>query len=207
MQHRRSGFTLLELLLVLGLLVIVAAIATPSIGRLIDTERLRHAGSAVRTELARARVKAMKSGRVHVFRYELDGSRYRTEFWLPDDDLLEAGDESALDFGNSANESTQSLRRSDTTDDATTLPEGVRFFLGQTAENNRDARVSQRLEEPTSRSDGVWSLPILFYSDGTTSTAEVTLANERGDAITVSIRGLTGVAQVSDMFTVEEAQR
>jgi hypothetical protein len=48
---------------------------------------------------------------------------------------------------------------------------------------------------------------ILFYPDGTTSTAEVTIKNERGKYITIKLRGLTGAARVTNWFTVEEAPR
>ena len=51
----------------------------------------------------------------------------------------------------------------------------------------------------------MWSPPVLFYSDGTTSDADVVLVNERNTAIRISLRGLTGIASVSDDFRLNVA--
>ena len=48
-----------------------------------------------------------------------------------------------------------------------------------------------------SSSDGkIWSTPIFFYPDGTTSTAAILLKNESGRCIEVRLRGLTGSGTV-----------
>ena len=78
----RRGFTLLELVLVLMLLVIVAGLAVPSLSRSVAGERLRRSGDTIRTQWARARVKAMKSGRIHVFQYQAGGDQYQTQPWI-----------------------------------------------------------------------------------------------------------------------------
>jgi len=196
----RAGLSLLELLLVLALLVIIGALAAPAMGRFMKTQRLRDSADLIRSEWARARVQAMKRGRVHVFRYERDGSQYVVDYWMAEDDALEAsrqnpsaGDES-LAVGEDANFAWN----------AEQLPDGVRFFLGETEANARGRRVEAELESaPASAEGGGWSAPVLFYSDGTTSSAEVILVNDSNDAIRVSLRGLTGVATVSDVLSLD----
>ena len=82
------------------------------------------------------------------------------------------------------------------------LPEGIRFFLGDAEQDARSEQVAADLQaSPDAAGGGTWSAPVLFYSDGTTSTAEVILINDRNDAIRISLRGLTGIATVSDVFS------
>ena len=42
---------------------------------------------------------------------------------------------------------------------------------------------------------------VYFYPDGTTSSARVTLANDRSMFVDVRLRGLTGIAVVGDVLT------
>jgi prepilin-type N-terminal cleavage/methylation domain-containing protein len=209
LRHRRA-FTLLELLIVLALLVAIAAIATPAVVYFSHTQQLRHSGELIRAAWARARVQAMKSGRVHVFRYEPDGSHYSIDYWMADDDALEAGDDSAL---REAQPDAADLTAPDpelTFDDSSaSLADGVRFFVGQTLADARSAQVEAEIaaSEPATAnaSQSPWSPPVLFYSDGTTSPAEIVLVNRRNHAVRISLRGLTGVVHVSDVFTMEKA--
>jgi Tfp pilus assembly protein FimT len=193
----RRANTLLELLLVLALMVAVIAIILPSLGLFTQSQQLRDAAGVLRGEWARARVQAMKSGRIHVFRYEVGGPRYVVDFWIADDDAVEAGDNSALARTGDAPlqvGGSNDLKLSDKT-----LPEGITFFLGETKADSRGARVEADL---AGDAGGQVSPPVLFYSDGTASTAQVILLNERGRAVTVSLRGLTGVARVSEVYTL-----
>lgn len=193
----RRAFTLLELLLVLALMVAVIAIIAPSLGLFTQSQQLRDAASVVRGEWARARVQAMKSGRIHVFRYEVGGPRYVVDFWIADDDAVESGDNSALASGGDAPQPAGG--NSDLEFSDKSLPEGITFFLGETKGDARGARVEAEL---ANESGAQISPPVLFYSDGTSSTAQVILINERGRAVTVSLRGLTGVARVSEVYTL-----
>jgi Tfp pilus assembly protein FimT len=67
-----------------------------------------------------------------------------------------------------------------------TLPEDVRFAGGQTL------------------FDGQLSEPILFYPDGTTSTATLILENRHQRQIEISLRGLTGVMTVGEPRAAED---
>ena len=55
---------------------------------------------------------------------------------------------------------------------------------------------------------GVWSDPILFYPDGSTSQTEIRLGSSDGKGfIMVRLRGLTGIAYVTKVASAEEVQR
>ena len=190
-SHR--GLSLLEILLVLALLVILGALVAPAIGRFAESQQLRDSATLIRGKWARARVQAMKSGRIHVFRYEQEGAHFIVDFWIAEDDELEAGDDSEV-----------ASSSADVPWGAEELPDGVRFLLGETEGAALEEQVAADLDSSPAAGDvGVWSAPILFYSDGTTSSAEIVLANERGRAIRLSLRGLTGIGTVSDVFSIQ----
>ncbi|MDR1963388.1 MAG: hypothetical protein LBQ50_06390, partial [Planctomycetaceae bacterium] len=100
--------------------------------------------------------------------------------------------------------------------DVLAIPEErAAFYLGLTmpgeagtveenaAENEAVTNQEIRLGE-TSGSDGkLWSAPIFFYPDGTTSAAAVLLKNDRGYCIEVRLRGLTGIAKVTEIHSAE----
>src|SRR5215207_9174862 len=88
-MKRDRGYTLIEMLLVLAVLVMVAAISAPAMTGMMRRANLTAAGDAVRTDFTRAHVKAMKTGRIQVFRYELAGRNYRVQPWIGGDDSLE----------------------------------------------------------------------------------------------------------------------
>ncbi len=60
---RRSGFTLFEVIVVMALLVLLAAIVLPSMGAFRSDTRQRAAADVIRTELAYARARAQEDGR------------------------------------------------------------------------------------------------------------------------------------------------
>ncbi len=72
----RGGYTLSEMLVVLGVLVVVAALAQPALRSALGDSRLRSASRQVAAALAKARLKAMQSGVAHRFRYQVGKSRF-----------------------------------------------------------------------------------------------------------------------------------
>jgi len=218
--RRRCALTLLEVILVLCLLVFIAAIAWPALERPLANQRVRKAADLVRAEWTRARVQAMASGRTYVFRYSPDSDQYRLEPTAGADDF--APEAFGLDSLSPDAISPAAPAASDAEGSANTLwsenrlPEGVRFLVSEVAPDRR-AQVMMgqgQLPEdagplPTERDLPQAAAlapaePILFYPDGTTSEARLTLVNREGRAIDLYLRGLTGVVTVGDLYTLEE---
>lgn len=195
----RRGFTLLEILLVVGVLVIVASLASPSLLGMMESQKLRKSADLLRAELARTRLRAMKSGRIQMFRYQVGGSGYIAQPWCAADDSVEASDQQQ-EFGRILQASQQDVMYDDT---PTELPEGITFLGGQTLQDQRSFSIDQAIAQELSR-EQVWSPPILFYPDGSTSNALVVLYNKRNQLIEVSLRGITGMTEASDMTRAEE---
>ena len=197
-RRPRPAVTLVEVLLVLCLLVAIASIAWPSLERPLSNQRLRKAADLVRVVWGRARVRAMSTGQTLVFRHSIEGDRYSIQTY--------AGPESVTS-AESADAPADTSRYE--TDPAfmlgpePRLPEKMTFVSGQTT---TDARAESLTLEEAPMADGGqgWSEPILFYPDGSTSTATVVIRNEYDRCIELSLRGLTGVISVGEVYSDEE---
>lgn len=194
----RRGYTLLELLLVLAIIVIAAAAVAPSFRGVIRSTALKSAANEIRAALTKAHVLAMKSGRTHMFQYELGGAKYKIEAYLAGDDELESaeGDPTGA-FGGSTPTQQSSADK--------TLPEGVKFAAGDAAIESRAERIER--EVGASSSGGVtWSRPILFFTDGSAVDAFVVIGNEHNSGIRIDLRGMTSALKVSDVSDLKQLE-
>jgi hypothetical protein len=175
----RRAFTLLELLLVLGMLVVLSGMAWPVLDRLLTSERLAKSADRMRAVWTTARGGAIESGRILAFRYEPDGARYRLE-------LKDETDESErAEEGLPSSVAKLPLEQ--------TLPSGVRFVAQEDDEAKTEEPVEPAASDSPDQTDASLSEPILFFPDGTCSTARLTLRNDSGWRVEVQLRGLTGV--------------
>jgi prepilin-type N-terminal cleavage/methylation domain-containing protein len=76
-RQRRQAYTLFELVLVLAILTVVAALAFPSVQAMVGNYRQTAAIDKVRAAWAAARAHAMDEGRAYRFRLLPDQGRYR----------------------------------------------------------------------------------------------------------------------------------
>jgi hypothetical protein len=122
----------------------------------------------------------MTSGLTHVFRFEYQSNQFVVAVW---------------DTGESETENSSATtvleRRGE-------LPEGITFHA---AEKVVEARASQ-----ADASDTGTAPQIFFYSDGTTSTAQVLITNNGQRFLKVQLRGMTGISQAGDAVSAEELQ-
>jgi hypothetical protein len=86
------------------------------------------------------------------------------------------------------------------------LPDAVTFAGGDVVADSRAARLAAE-DRVRSLADGTWSGAVLFYPDGTATSARVVLLGERGRAIAVEVRSLTGDVRVSQVFLAEQARQ
>ncbi len=177
----RSAFTLLELLLVIGVIVAVSAIAAPAVNRSFANQSLTKAADRVRVAMGQARVQAIRSGDVHAVSYAPGRG------WL---DVVPLNQIAALTSRVGQRLQQQQLGlTSDYEDDL--LPGRCVFVAGETV---NDARAVDAIQ---SSANGNQSMQmILFYPDGTSQDAALTVQNEVGQLIDVRLRGLTGTASI-----------
>lgn len=198
---RRRAFTLAEVLLTMCLLVILAALAWTAMEKPFAGLRLRKAADQIRAEWRGARVEAMDSGEIYIFRYSNE-NRFRIERYCPPATAGNAAYGDAI-----AQWSVQSGQTEPTGPLAEeSLPKGVSFVSSETAPDTRAAMIAAQTEQ-MGVTEAVWSEPILFYPDGTTSTGRLVLKNEYDRCIELLLRGLTGVVNVGEVSASQESLR
>jgi Tfp pilus assembly protein FimT len=164
----------------MAILVTVAAVAAPIFWQSFEIERLRKGADTLRTAWAKARVHAMTTGQTHVFQFEYGASAYIVSIW---------------DAGDSETEASTTTPVSERPGQ---LPDGIVFHAAEKVSDARSADADAA---------GAQTAPlILFYSDGTTSTAQVMISNSQDRFIKVYLRGLTGVPQVGEVVSAEELE-
>jgi len=195
---KSRGLTLVEVLLTVAVLVVVAALTWPVIQGVFDIRRLKHAGKALAAEWNDARLTAMTEGRIQVFRFEPESDRYVIEPLPSLEDTLELSDLDVLEDPQAQVPQGGIVFE----ENASRLPEGVVFV----ALLNYEDLQADVLAAPlfgAERSVTAFA-PIMFYPDGTTSDAELILRDAGERSIKVSLRGLTGSAEVSETFQTGE---
>lgn len=197
---RTSGLTLVEVLLALGVLSILVAMAWPSVMRLYGEQQIVEAAEKVRALVATARVHAIESGLAYQFRFEPEGSHFlvvpfEREFEGVDPRTQGAG--TAEGFGrfskaggNLSKDVTFTMTKVGTPD-AATLAAAI----------SEGQKLSPDALEGLPNSDKLsavsWSPPIVFLPDGSAMDAEFSVIDRRRQRVSLSIRGLTGAVSVS----------
>lgn len=164
----RSGFTILEVLLVLAILVIIMAVAYPSLEGMYQDTRVQAAADDVRGAWSEARVRAIDSGVPYRFAVKANGERYRVA-----PDLAEYWEGSNDSEGDGESEDGKTLTGS--------LPKNIVFTL----------------ESEAPDSGGGWRTVAVFLPDGTCKNdAQVVLRADGCQPLVVSVRSLTGITRV-----------
>lgn len=195
-MRRRGGFTLLEIMLVLAVLVVIAAMTMPALGRVVETQRLKQAADQVRASWMRTHLTAMRTGQLQMFRYENGAGRYRVETWQAAEDDVES--KFATD-----NPSLRSGPQPTAEAGEQALPDDVIFSAGDAEFDNRSSKIEDDVSKLGGGPAGAWSRPILFYPDGSASNAHLVVSNKRGRAIRVDLRGLTGGVTVGEIERID----
>ncbi|MHB8970597.1 MAG: pilus assembly FimT family protein [Pirellulaceae bacterium] len=207
------GMTLLELMLVMGLLVMIGAMAVPAFRLPFEYHRLRQGGELVRVEWNKARIKAMKTGQIQMFRYTADANTYQVMPYFSQQDCLET--DAAHSTGSGLAGGNQNMRAATQAADQADsvpreLPAGAVFVQSEVETDTRSYEIQQQLQGTSSPGNAGSNEPppVLFYPDGTTSDARLVLTNQYQRLfVVVSLRSLTGIAKVSGLLTTDELQQ
>jgi Tfp pilus assembly protein FimT len=219
-SRRRSarGVTLMELVLVLALVILASSLTMPAVLDAFSGVRLRRAGDAVLSRWAQARAQAIETGIVYQFRFTPDTGIYRLEPWTstelsaaPGATPRNSSGSNAASSTSAAPASTASSTTTEPTADKTLaesptiesqLPEPIKFQGGQTAVDDR-VRGERRVNALQTSGES-WSTPVLFFPDGSSSTATIVLQDDAPRYMRLTLRGLTGVARASGIMTRAE---
>ena len=82
----------------------------------------------------------------------------------------------------------------------------MKFQSGEIIADLRAGSVTINDRGSSSTLDAAWSQPILFFPDGTATTAKIIVLGEGGRSITVELRSLTGGVKVGEIGRTRERQ-
>ena len=201
---KRSALTLFELLLVMAILVAMAGILIPSFESMISSRRLGQSIEKLRNEIMTGRVTAMRTGQAQVIRMTLQGKDYSISPWLGGSEEQDASAgatimQSGQVIQTQSTSGGGAVSISDAAGNTKQLSDGVLFSIVETLVDSRNALAIEQSggTVPTgggsSQGDGAGlSSPLLLYPDGSCTTAQIILADEKGRRMAIQIRGVTG---------------
>jgi prepilin-type N-terminal cleavage/methylation domain-containing protein len=204
----RAAFTLLEIMLVLAIIAIMSAIAVPRMESIYERQKLRGMANELRLIWDTARLDAMRTGQAQVFQCVPESGSYSVAPLILQSDQSSAGAGATVMLSGGSVAETQSngfLTAADPTlKSAKELEQGIVFVSCQVVGSQRAYAVAQDAQTSGNNDVNTQTVgqAVIFYPDGSTSTAEVRIQNERGDMRAVQLRGLTGHSRVLDVLNV-----
>ena len=180
---RRCGFTLVELLIVLTILVLLMAASWPRLRLMLDKAQLHDAAKAFRTAVSQGRLDAIDSGTPRQFRYQPGGTLYEVSVFRPRDDTQQPGVEQET-----PGEPPQQFA----------LPHGVRFAATQSADDGSSPAMDTTSPPPTDTADAEpdWSERVLLFSNGRSGNARIRIQGTEKMYVDITLRGIVGVPLV-----------
>jgi prepilin-type N-terminal cleavage/methylation domain-containing protein len=175
----RRAFTLFEVVLVLAILVVLAALSYPTLESMYGGYRVQAAADALRSTWAEARTHAMEEGRAYRFSAVMGKGNYRL---APDTADFWSGN-AAPDAG-----------AGNAFIDSSALPKGIRFRRPDSPRGDDDS-------DTVLPGDGIdpaqWSPLAVFLPDGTAKDdVAVVLETSGARPLVVRLRALTGGVSV-----------
>jgi prepilin-type N-terminal cleavage/methylation domain-containing protein len=178
MNSKRSGFTLLEMILVLALIVLLSVIMFPSLEAWYIDAKVKAAGDHLVSCFSQARAQAIEDGRVYRFAVQPGSSQYRL---APDTPDFWGGDNGGMNAPVVDENVSPPLVIEDQ------LPSNITFNLGPGATSTAASTADS----------GGWVTILLFSPKGSCSddrTIRLDLEGARG--VEISVRALTGTVTV-----------
>jgi len=165
-----------EMIVVLAILIIAAAIATPTLRSISGSTPLNAAADTVKARWAEARARAVAEGRPYRFAVMENTGKFRV---APDSPEFWDGTDSTSPGGNDGTRPPLVV--------VDKLPQEMRFL------SSADAAGGQGQAD-----GGDWSCPVVFTPDGNAQQdAQIVFGGEGVRPLVLRIRGVTGVATTS----------
>lgn len=169
---KNSGFTLLELLVVLMIMGIVSAFVGPKLAGSISNTDLRTASKKIAALLRYARSQATSQGVICGILFDFEKGRISIV-------TKQGRAEAAQDKDNSAEKEKEMVGRSKTYN----LPDGVRLEKAISGNSEIDSGLFE----------------IIFFPSGSSSGGRVTLVNKRGRRYAISVDFITGTVKLGEV--------
>lgn len=199
----RNGHSMMEMMIVVTVLAGMASMTWPMLNSPLSKIRLQSAAQEVSSQLAKARLKAMQSGVPQVFRIQMNTGKFQVSAASDDDSNTgeskpSAAEREAMETASVSDAERSPLsEESDTSVDEKELPEGICFECPVSEEDKE--------EEPAevAQNDEGWTDLAVFYPNGDTTNATVSLRGEAHLHLNVKLSGLTGATKIGEAHRTE----
>jgi len=189
-----GGFTLVELMVVLTILVLLAGLTAPSFVRQYHTAKLRSAARDLVGLMQYARSQAVVEGTTYRLNVDRDGGRVWITYY--DTETAEAQDEEP-----------QFVEDQSVLGASRKLPSGVSILelqLGDDALAQLSDEAREEIEALQSQLNDEGTPYIAFSPSGTSDGARVLLENEYEDQLAVAVDAITGRTEVREEDEIAE---
>lgn len=174
----RTGYTLIELLIVLAILAALSALIQPSVRGVLDKSRLSAAAGQVQAALAKSRALAIREGVPVWFRFETGGQQW----WIE-------RDSTAQPLTDSLAASPIMAPQPESTVDDTATHQGSSVVI------LRSGQLPEGVVFPDSAAGH--SERVCYSPTGRTTSGSLRLTGQRQFVVELTIRGLTGLARTA----------
>jgi type II secretory pathway pseudopilin PulG len=189
---KARAFTLLELLLVMVILIVLAGIVWPNLGRTTSRAKLEHSVRQLAELMKLGRAEAMSTGKSYRCRFDVGGMKAMIEEETNPQkqpgvyETIPAG-WGQVDLG---------------ADNIKCL--SILFDPWESQLKEEEAKILEPENEAEKNGLGP---PIMFYPDGTSDTVSILLGDQNDRNFTLKINGLTGHIQIEDGNTQDVQQK
>ncbi len=184
-KRTRGGYTLFEVILVMGVILLASAFAYPSLKNMYGYHKLNGAVDSVRGAWAQARAHAIDDGRPYRFSVEPGSTHFRV---APDEEEYWKGGSGPQD---------DSQGKGMVLENA--LPAGVHFSIGTNGNNpappasSSSADSAETQGEDKTKASGNWTTGAVFLPNGTArDDVKITFQVRGVRPATLQLRALTG---------------
>lgn len=188
-NDHRSGFTLMEIVLVLAIFVAVAAAAVPIYHGTLQRERVRKVAEAVAADWTRTRARAIETGETQLWICTIATGSYSASAYNAGGGALTNSQAVGMAAQSGAPVPTGTANGDEGFGES--LPEGV--TIGEVLVSEADTILNMGA---TTNSGESGAATLFFYPDGTSSSARITVQGEDGRAMAVVINGTAGTVRV-----------
>ena len=189
LKRRRRGFTLMEIALVLAIMVAVAAMAIPVYHGTLKRERVRKAAESIGADWTRARAAAIQTGETQLWACTLAAGTFSSGPYLANGGATNAEVANMVSQSTGMTVSMPAGKAGEGFGQA--LPQGV--TLGDVLVSEGDTSVNMSV---ATNSGEAGTATLLFYPDGSSSSARITVIGEDDITMAVAINGLAGTVRV-----------